>query len=403
MLVTKILPVLSSGVHADNVGCDVTVSCPKLASGLPLTPNPRNQNSNLGLYKKVAESLRTDPIFCHMNKGITLLVGKFTANNDGTVTIIYDNENQRHGIVDGGNTYQVIMNEQQRVLVEGGKMLQNSVKISIININALGNMLKSKDLDALTAAHTSAVKIAEATNTTIQVREDSVADLNGRYAWLRLATNGTPIEGKISYRQNTPGYKVRDLLAMLTTLVRDDANVSAKISYTNKRTSFHYYLANQQKYEGFSDILADLLKLSDDINVVMGAAIQADSGKKLINVTYNGYRKRAKGYYTLPLTGARVQYTMHRGYFFPLWGALSELITTKRGGKKAWRLGTVENTLAVFEKSAKKILSIYNKANDVADKIGKDSSIWESIRKVIVEQVIAIEEKASAKMARKAA
>lgn len=393
-IITNVFPVRSIGIHPDNVACDVTVMCSDFPKGLPLTPNPRHQNSKLKLYKGVAASLRENPMFGYMNKGLVLLVKNFVNNGNGTVTVVFDTTNQAHGLVDGGNTYQVIVNEQNRVLKDGEKMAPNFVKMTIIDVSSVvGSLgLATKAADVAEIVHSSAIDIARGNNMTIQVREDSIADLDGYYDWIRACLKGDQSEDKIGYRQNSQGVKIRDVLALLAAVIAKDAPSKVR-SYISKQGVFDDYVDSRAEFEAFSDILPDLLALSEDIGTVISNALDADVSRKFIAVMHNGFKPLKRGFHVFPFSGAKARFTMPKGYMFPLYGAISELVKMGKNGKMQWRLRTAEATLEVFKKTMNKILHVFEKANDVPDKIGKKIDNWTDILQIVKARVEAIEGK----------
>src|SRR3990170_9091311 len=76
-------------------------------------PNPREQKTDMGIYRDVRKSLdAADDLSFHLkNKGITLLAHHVVYSPDKKIATVY--LGQGDGIADGAHTYQIILEAQE--------------------------------------------------------------------------------------------------------------------------------------------------------------------------------------------------------------------------------------------------------------------------------------------------
>ncbi len=168
-----------------------------LPKEISLTPNPREQNIDKRVYKKIQSSLvdPKDTKFHLRNKGITMFAHKVEISDDKKfVTAFLGAED---GIADGGHTYKIITDAQEKENFPDNQY----VKIEIIT--------GVPDEDK--------VEIVGGLNTCVQVQAASLANLDSKFEWVKQEIKDMPYANKIAYRENEDGdFDIRDLVAFMT-------------------------------------------------------------------------------------------------------------------------------------------------------------------------------------------
>ena len=165
-------------------------SVKKIPDNIPTEPNPRDQNTDKLVYKKVKESLlNEDDLTFHLkNKGITIIADSVRYHDEGKEKYYEVIFSDGTGIVDGGHTYKIIQDNKEECPDN------QFVKIEILSgVN--------KDLSD---------DIAQGLNTSVQVTLASLSNLEGRFAWISDALKNESYHTEISYKENQDGeYSIR--------------------------------------------------------------------------------------------------------------------------------------------------------------------------------------------------
>lgn len=142
--------------------CDVK----NLPDNIPMETNPREQNLKTNVAKKIKLSLldTASANFYLLNRGILISAQdvKFS-NYNNELTVVFDDPDV-HGNVDGGHTYKTIL--KYRDELDPG---QQFVKIEILT--GIEDIFQS---------------LAAARNTSVQVQDKSIAELENRFDIIKM-------------------------------------------------------------------------------------------------------------------------------------------------------------------------------------------------------------------------
>jgi len=340
-------------------------------SGISLEPNPRGQRIDWGIYKDIQSSLEDsgDPTFHLKNKGITLFAHKVDISEDKKVVTAYLGPND--GIADGGHTYQIILASQSK-----NKCPDNQyIKFEVIT----GIPERSK------------VDITGGLNTAVQVQEASLANLEGKFNWIKEVIKGTPYENKITFKQNEKGeFDIRDIIAFLTLFNvehPDLKNRQPKEAYTSKAACLTLYRKNQESYEMLKPILKDILYLHDYIHINSRKIYdQEKNGKAALMVGV--FDKRKRGKHQFVFMGVEDDCRLFDGALYPIFGALRFLVEKKPGQSHySWKFDSFNKVKSLFDKVvADMVVTTYNTSlvyGRKPDAIGKDENHWDNLYKTI--------------------
>lgn len=104
--------------------------------------------------------------------------------------------NDGQGIVDGGHTYEIIINAQVGLSIPEDQYVEVQVRTGV-------------PIDLIT-------EISSGLNTGIAVKAHSIANLDGKYEWIKEELKDEKYFGRIAWRESDDGdYDVRDIISVL--------------------------------------------------------------------------------------------------------------------------------------------------------------------------------------------
>lgn len=349
-------------------------------SGMPMTPNPRAQRIDKGIYKEVTESLKnTAELSFHLkNKGITMLAHQVEySSTDKKIATVSFGEND--GIADGAHTYKIILAAQE----EGTCPEDQYVKFEIIT----------------GVPQEMAVDITGGLNTAVQVDDASLMNLEGSFEWVKEALKKEPYAEQISYKQNEEGkFDIREILGLMTLF-----NVNKypypqhpKDAYVSKAKCLDAYKADPDSFKMLTPLLRDILSLHDYVhlmsrkryNDVMGGRAAAMKGvyatRKRGNYEFIFIGNEAAG----RLPGVKLNAMLYDGVLYPMLGALRFLVEQKQGEKTySWKLKSFNEVKSFFDEIAPELVNTtYNTCrtyNNKPNPVGKDNNHWDNMYKTV--------------------
>lgn len=123
-----------------------------IPAGIPMETNPRSQNLDTKVAKKIKESLinHVDRNFYLLNRGILLSAASINFDNVNSIVSIEFEDITVHGNVDGGHTYKVILENRDQ-------LEQNEQFVKIEVLTGIEDMFES---------------VAASRNTSLQVKDN---------------------------------------------------------------------------------------------------------------------------------------------------------------------------------------------------------------------------------------
>ena len=344
-------------------------------SGISKDPNPRDQRIDVGIYKDIQESLEDsgDPTFHLKNKGITVLAHHVDYSEDKRVVTVYLDQDE--GIVDGGHTYEIILNAQSR----GACPEEQYVKFEIITAVPLSLR----------------VDITRGLNTAIQVQEASLANLDDKFEWIKNTLADMPYAEQIAFKQNErKPVDIRDIIGYLTLFnVEHEAFKNGKHpkeAYVSKAKCLQLYLAAQESYEMLRPLLKDILYLHDYIHIRSREMYNADRGGRAgaMKGVFEHKDENSRKNFQFIFINKEGKDKLYDGALFPILGAMRFLIEKKPGENVySWKLKSFADVKSFFDKiAANMIATTYNTSLIYGKKpnaIGKDDNHWDNLYKTV--------------------
>jgi len=348
------------------------VPAASVPEGIPLDANPRDQNINKRVYKKVLTSLLEEDdslegTFHLKNKGITLLASSVTktrTDQDRYNVRIDDGQ----GIVDGGHTYRIVLHAQE----SGTLPLDQFVKFEI-----LVGLPESLITD-----------IADGLNTAVQVQEMSLANLGGEFDWIKARLAGEPYESVIGYRENEAEKEldVRDVIAYMALfnieLWPNDGSEYPINAYRAKVTVLQQFLQNADSFKKLTKILPDILELVD----IVGSEardLHNRAGGKAGRLHFMKER-----HVTYPFIGAEGDRKMDNGALFPMVGAFRWMVEEDDDGNFRWKGGSFARVKKIWRASGAELMKATQATNQEigynSNALGKSRNHWATLHSIVL-------------------
>lgn len=346
--------------------CDVK----ELPADIPMETNPREQKLTTNVAKKIKNSL-LDPAafdFYLLNRGLLLSARTVTFDNySNQVTIVFEDPDV-HGNVDGGHTYKIILANRDQL-----DLGQQYVKLEILT--GVENIFQN---------------LAAARNTSVQVQDKSIAELEKRFEIIKDAIGSEGFSKRVYFKENDSGdIDVADLLAMLNMFnihkYPGKENFPV-VSYSAKKKCIDYYIEYHKKFGESAEnpyvkmvpIMCDIFKLYDRIEISMSRFYRQknQSGRygsvKGVAAPKGGRSLESKFY------GKQLDLYSPTGFLYPILGAFRALVKEENGvyGWKTDPFAVLERVGGeLVETTVERSRSLGNNPQSV----GKDSGNWKTL------------------------
>lgn len=357
--------------------CDIK----DIPDSFPMETNPREQKMTTNVAKKIKASLlnTSELDFYLLNRGLLLSAKEVSYNNYSNEMTVSFEDFEVHGNVDGGHTYRTIL-ENRDQLNRG----QQYVKIEI-----------------LTGVEGIFQSLAAARNTSVQVQDKSIAELEDRFDIIKnsLASESYIKQKRVFFKENDAGdIDVADLLALLNMFNIDryvGMNSFPINSYSSKKKCIDLYIEDhkmygesaENPYVKMSNIMPDIFKLYDAIEVGMMKfyKIKNPSGRygsiKGVQTPKNGQMFHSK------FLNNDMDVSSPNGFIYPIVGAFRALLKEKNG-KYVWK----SNPFSVLEKVGPDLVestvSMSKSLGNNAQSVGKESNIWKTLYMTVAFEIM---------------
>lgn len=346
--------------------CDVK----DLPDNIPMDTNPREQRLTTGVAKKIKESLldEINNSFYLLNRGLLLSADTvFFDNYLNEVTVDFS-DTDYHGDVDGGHTYKIIL--ENRSKIESGKQY---VKVEIIT--GVDGIFQS---------------LAAARNTSVQVRDESIAELEHKFQIVKDAVDGLPFSSKINYKENDEGdIEIAEILAILNmfNITRYPALDSFPIpSYSSRKKCLDYYLeeyklygeSENNAYIKMKNIIPDIFRLYERLEQNMQVYYRQRYSSGKYGSVKGVFMSNEKKQFKSKFFSESLDYFSPNGFLYPILGALRALVK-EDNNQFVWKKDPYEvlDKLgpSLVETTVERSRSLGNNPQSV----GKDSGNWKTL------------------------
>ncbi|MFA5986104.1 MAG: AIPR family protein [Parcubacteria group bacterium] len=354
-----------------------------LPNNFPTTPNPRKPDINAKPCRQMIDTLEQEPeYFTDCNRGLVLIAEKvYYPNVDGDEKKILvdfgvdEDGNPKGGLVDGGHTYAVLKKKMEDESLE-----DLPIFITVVE-----------------GAEGFATKLARARNTSVQVTEKSIVNLDNEFLPIKDALGG--YSQKVIYFENEnldsdeAMFPIEELLALLTALNKDlyDSSSQPTVAYTGISTCFTKWLnkKNRPTYEKLYKLLPSILETYEHLYSKFESYAKEVGVKKFGGI--NGVEKyRGRGdnkkpvTVKLPFSNKTVGYKLSKGFSMPIFAALRFLLEEKNGCY-VWVIDPKEFLDKHGSKIVSQVLEAHTREyNSNPNKTGKSKVLWQNIANTVI-------------------
>lgn len=347
-------------VKVDNVPKDI-----------PMTTNPREQNLGRTIPKKIRESLiSNDGDFHNKNRGLVFSAHSVKYDNTKKEMTLFFKDEYEHGNIDGGHTYKIILENQ-------GKGLNQFVQFEI--------MIGVEDIIE---------PLASARNTSAQVDDRSLAELEDKFDPIKEAIEGMSFYDRIAFKQNqqlAPRITMidaREVVAIISMF--DNLNYSDEshptFTYSSKAKSLDRYLSDTEHFRKFTNIGIDIFDLYNHIELDLPEAYNAFGGR-YGSKKYSGYKEGVKVGES-KFNREDLTYRVPDGLMYPIVASFRALVEFDKDTQKyRWIKDPIDVYELKREDLASKLLKFTDSIGQNPNAVGKDGTIWDVLYMTIEREV----------------
>jgi hypothetical protein len=300
--------------------------------------NVRDSKETGSVPKAIRHTLDEDPhMFLFMNRGLVITADSVSHDPESSLLSIAFRDPARHGLLDGGHSYTVI----KKYCDETDPTLLMPDQQAYVRVELLEGFSSEEIFD-----------IVEARNTSNQVKDQSLLELQQKFEGIKSALSGKAYADLIAYKEyevyqgtDENGKKpkpidVRDIVAFMTVFNKDlyGDNKHPVSAYSGKKACLDSFRDNPNSFEKIYPLLPEILELWDVINACMRdwyEGLKAEKGEKAKFGRITGVQTKPS---TLHFLGGTAEDTIPTAFAYPILGALRSFVVEEDGVYK-WGKG----------------------------------------------------------------
>lgn len=322
--------------------------------------------------RKIRDSIRdSGDLFVFMNRGIVLSVAAAEYDNKTSEVTLELDDPTEHGLLDGGHTYNILMEERESL--EEPRF----VKLEILE------GFETEDIPSL----------VDARNTSNQVRDESLMNLQGAFEGIQKAIKGEPYANLIAYKEfeyaedgEAKPIDIREVIAILTAFDRKaySQHQHPINSYRSKVACLKHFRDNPENFVPIYPLAKTILKLYDEIEFRLPELYNRArpnrgdvSGGRFGKLTGVSMPKSGKKGKTLFLQRP-TDYGVPTGFIYPVLGAFRALIEDS-GSSYKWLEGVNPIRMLAGEmgESLAETIGSFAREDRNPSKTGKSPLVWQ--------------------------
>ncbi len=359
--------------------CDVK----DIPKDIPMETNPREQKLNTAVAKKIRASLTNERSndFYLLNRGLTVSAKSVKYDNKNDLVTIEFEDYDVHGDIDGGHTYKIILEEQENL--DYGEQF---VKIEV-----------------LTGVEDIFQELASARNTSVQVQDKSIAELENRFDIIKRSIENEPYFNTIYFKENEMGdIDVADIISILNLFNIDkypNKNENPIISYTGKGQCIKNYINIHKEYGDtlknpyakMSIIISDIFKLYDHLEKNMRKFYNNGvSNKKYGLVTGVTSKKEGKDAFKTKFYKENIDYLTPNGFIYPILGAFRALLRENENMYYEWKKDPIEVMDKIGAELVSNTINMSRELGNNPNATGKNKTLWMNLYMTVCMELVDI-------------
>ncbi|MDP9267041.1 MAG: AIPR family protein [Acidobacteriota bacterium] len=342
------------------------VSASHLPDNFPMETNPREQNLNSKVAKKIRDGFlgeESGPMFHLLNRGLLISAEAVQYDNQTDEMTIVMADPRTHGVVDGGHTYRIVTSEKQNITDS-----------------------RFVTLEVMTGVEDVFEDVAGARNTSVQVKEKSLAELEGKLDVVKVLVKNLPFAGDIAYKENEEkAIDVQEVIAILTIFNNGLSSSHPVYAYSSKGRTLQTYLANIDSYSKLAKVVPGIFKLHDHVKNTLPEVVKSLGGRPgaLKEIGYKNGKMRWPLLFSPKESGdfVKTAYDIPAGFVYPILSAMRFLVVANEStGEYEWRSDPVKfYDSTVGKKLVELTLDASSELGRNPMAVGKSSRHWEGL------------------------
>ncbi|MDO5680179.1 MAG: AIPR family protein [Pelistega sp.] len=343
-----------------------------IPDNFPMETNPREQNLKTNVAKNIEESLKSYEENFHIkNRGIILSAASFAFNSKTSHATIFMTDTEVHGNVDGGHTYKIIL--------------------------ANRNELQDKQyvrLEVIIGAEDFFQDLAKARNTSVQVKDTSIAELEKKFEFIKDAIG--PLANEIAFKENDIDKRISidNIISILSTFnlnTYSDADKQPISAYSQKSFCVKQFLAYDENdihnpFHKMVPIIPSILKLHDYIEKKLPEKYKEvePGGKYGLIKGIQSKKENSKVKFQTDIYGDDIEYKSPRSFVLPILASFRALIRENEEGYYEW----IDSPFKLFDKvggqMAKNTKERSKSLGYNVNALGKDAGHWRDLFQIVL-------------------
>lgn len=332
--------------------------------------NPRETNMKTNVARSIKDGLLDNPEMFYLNNRGIVISAKSAELRGRNLTVNLGNDNSIYGILDGGHTYQTILDNREKIDKE-----KAYVHIEIIT--------KISDLEPIDS-------LASARNHSVQVNDKAIAELAGNFQFVKDAIQEEDYANRIAYKQNQESDKydidatdiIRLMFAMNSVEFPKDSLSQPIQAYSGKSYVLKKFLeslkneeeGNPSPYKELALLLPKMITLYDKIETEIPSLYRILHGKNSKFGNVKGVELRSV---KSKFLRTNIEYSISQGLIFPIFASFRYLIQKDNNNNLNWIDDPVNIWKAVNKKLVNNTIEMSRNLGNNPQSAGKNSTLWQ--------------------------
>ena len=352
----------------------VLVNFRDLPSDLSLEVNPRKPKMNTSVAKQLISAVKANDIinFDINNRGIVITAKSVQYNTSTSeLTVDFDDDPSRYGILDGGHTYTAIIEHRDSLSEEIDKF----VRLEII---------VGEDLDV--------TALADARNTSAQVSDIALFELDDKFDFIKKSVETQPYKDDIAFKDNEnksiPVVELLKLMFIFNIKRYPDDSSAPTPAYSAKASVFKDFRKELETdnniYVKLAPQLPKLVELYETIQKEMPKKyneFKAENGSKgsfgRVRGVTSSQENHSKFY--SDFTHSEIPYEISTGFLLPIFGAFRALLKENNSGELYWLFDPIE----IWNASGVRLVQNTFETDTNPQMVGKMKTLWQSNYRIV--------------------
>lgn len=352
----------------------VLVNFRDLPSDLSLEVNPRKPKMNTSVAKQLISAVKANDIinFDINNRGIVITAKSVQYNTSTSeLTVDFDDDPSRYGILDGGHTYTAIIEHRDSLSEEIDKF----VRLEII---------VGEDLDV--------TALADARNTSAQVSDIALFELDDKFDFIKKSVETQPYKDDIAFKDNEnksiPIVELLKLMFIFNIKRYPDDSSAPTPAYSAKASVFKDFRKELETdnniYVKLAPQLPKLVELYETIQKEMPKKyneFKAENGSKGSFGRVRGITSSQENHsrFYSDFTHSEIPYEISTGFLLPIFGAFRALLKENNSGELYWLFDPIE----IWNTSGVRLVQNTFETDTNPQMVGKMKTLWQSNYRIV--------------------